>query len=58
MSKLLLVIDVQNDFINNNTLKVLDNIKNLIDSKMYDIVAFTRFINDEDSIWGRQPARR
>lgn len=51
MSKLLLVIDVQNDFINNNTLKVLDNIKNLIDSKMYDIVAFTRFINDEDSIW-------
>lgn len=41
MSKLLLVIDVQNDFINNNTLKVLDNIKNLIDSKMYDIVAFT-----------------
>ena len=50
MSKLLLVIDVQNDFINNNTLKVLDNIKNLIDSKMYDIVAFTRFINDEDSI--------
>lgn len=51
MSKLLLVIDVQNDFINNNTLKVLDNIKNLIDSKMYYIVAFTRFINDEDSIW-------
>lgn len=51
MSKLLLVIDVQNNFINENTSKVLDNIKNLVNSKMYDIVAFTRFINDEDSIW-------
>ena len=51
MSKLLLVIDVQKDFINEQTLKTLNKIKRLIDSKKYDIVAFTRFINDEDSIW-------
>ena len=51
MSKLLLAIDVQKDFINEQTLKTLNKIKRLIDSKKYDIVAFTRFINDEDSIW-------
>lgn len=51
MKKLLLIIDIQKDFINENTSKTLDNIKSLIDSPKYDMIAFTRFINDEDSIW-------
>ena len=51
MKKLLLIIDIQKDFINENTSKTLDNIKSLIDSQKYDMIAFTRFINDEDSIW-------
>lgn len=50
MSRLLLVIDVQKDFINENTSKTLSKIKMLVDSKKYDIIAFTRFINDEDSV--------
>lgn len=51
MSKLLLVIDVQRDFINEYTVKKLEDIQSLFDSGKYDIVAFTRFINDENSIW-------
>ncbi len=51
MSKLLLVIDVQRDFINEYTVKKLEDIQSLVDSGKYDIVAFTRFINDENSIW-------
>lgn len=54
MSRLLLVIDAQNDFINENTSKTLSKIKMLVDSKKYDIVAFTRFINDEDSVWYKE----
>lgn len=50
MSKLLLVIDVQRDFINEYTVKKLEDIQSLVDSGKYDIVAFTRFINDENSI--------
>lgn len=51
MSKLLLVIDVQRDFINEYTVKKLEDIQSLVDSGKYDIVALTRFINDENSIW-------
>ena len=51
MKKLLLVIDVQRDFINEHTLNTLNNIKILINSEKYDLIAFTRFINDKDSIW-------
>lgn len=51
MKKLLLVIDVQNDFINDHTKNTLIKIKELVNSNNYDLVAFTRFINDEDSIW-------
>ena len=51
MKTLLLVIDVQNDFINQNTYETLERIKQLVNSNTYDIVAFTRFINDENSIW-------
>lgn len=51
MNKLLLVIDVQNDFINEHTKNILNKIKDLADSNKYDLTAFTRFINDENSIW-------
>ena len=47
MNRLLLVIDVQNDFINEHTKNILTKIKELVDSNKYDLTAFTRFINDE-----------
>ena len=49
--KLLLVIDVQNDFIDSNNVHILDKISKLIYSNEYDDVVFTRFINDTESIW-------
>ena len=51
MKKLLLVIDVQNDFLNEHTIDTLDKIKELVESNDYDLIAFTKFMNDEDSIW-------
>ena len=51
MNKLLLVIDVQNDFINDNTKNVKDKISELVDSKEYKYIVFTTFINNENSIW-------
>ena len=45
MKKLLLVVDVQNDFINDDTKVLLHKISNLIDSNKFDKIAFTRFIN-------------
>ena len=46
---LLLVIDLQNGFINENTILSKETIKELIDSNKYDKVLFTRFINDENN---------
>ena len=51
MNKLLLVIDVQNDFINDNTVMVKDKIDKLIESNEYNNVVFTKFINNKNSIW-------
>ena len=51
MSNLLLVIDVQNDFINENTKEYVDKIQKLVNSNVYENVAFTKFINSEDSLW-------
>ena len=51
MKKMLLVIDVQNDFINEFTNIVKERIDELIKNNKYDEVVFTKFINDEDSIW-------
>lgn len=51
MKTLLLVIDVQNDFIDSNNVHILDKISELIYSNIYDEVAFTRFVNDKESIW-------
>ena len=46
---LLLVIDLQNEFINENTLSAEEEIKKLVNSDKYDRVLFTRFINDENN---------
>ena len=46
MKSLLLVIDLQNEFINDNTRYLIKKRDKLIDSKKYDDVLFTRFIND------------
>ena len=51
MNKLLLVIDLQNDFVNDNTKYIVDKIDKLINSNNYENIVFTRFINNEDSIW-------
>ena len=54
MSSLLLVIDLQNAFINKYTEKLPDKIKVIIDNNEYDHVAFTRFINFEDNIFEKK----
>ena len=46
---LLLVIDLQNGFINENTISSIEEIKKLVNSDKYDRVLFTRFINDENN---------
>lgn len=51
MSKLLLVIDVQKDFIKNTTKEYVSKIEELVNSNKYENVAFTKFINSEDSLW-------
>lgn len=51
MKKLLLIIDVQNAFINKKTKHILKRINSLLDSNTYDDVIFTRFINSKDSLW-------
>ena len=51
MNKLLLVIDVQKDFVNENTKPILKKIDELVNSNKFKNIAFTRFINDVNSIW-------
>ena len=51
MKSLLLVIDLQKSFINENTKYLIDRINSLVNSSMYDYVIFTKFINKIDSIW-------
>ena len=47
MNNLLLVIDLQENFINNNTKNVPNSIKKLIDSNIANHIVFTKFINDD-----------
>lgn len=54
MGSLLLVIDVQKDFINENTIKVLPKIEELIESNTYENVIFTQFINSENSPFAKK----
>jgi nicotinamidase-related amidase len=51
MKKLLLVIDVQNCFINENTKFLIKKITKLIDSNEYDDILFTKFINSKESVY-------
>lgn len=48
---LLLVIDLQKEFINENTRDVVEKIDNLIKTNKYDNIVFTRFINTDNSIF-------
>ena len=54
MNKLLLVVDVQNDFINDNTKLTLQKIQELINANEYKNIVFTKFINNENSNWYKQ----
>ena len=51
MKSLLLIIDLQKSFINENTEILLNKIDNLLDTNKFEEVVFTRFINSTDSIW-------
>ena len=51
MNKLLLVVDVQNDFINDNTKVTLQKIQELINANEYKNIVFTKFINNENGYW-------
>ena len=46
---LLLVIDLQNEFINQYSKSAINDIKTLIDTNNFDQIIFTRFINDKDN---------
>ena len=46
---LLLVIDLQNEFINENTIDSIKMIKELINTNNYDKVLFTQYVNDENN---------
>jgi len=54
VKSLLLIIDLQQGFINNNTEVLLNKIKVLLNEKKFDKVVFTRFINYTDSILYRK----
>jgi len=45
------VIDVQNGFINENTKDTVLKINNLVNQNRYKHIIFTRYINDENSIF-------
>lgn len=53
MKQLLLVIDMQNGFINEQTKHIIPNIECLIEhfTKRQSLIAFTRFINSPDSAY-------
>lgn len=47
--KLLIVIDVQKNFINENTEFLIDKIHQLLNTHKFDDVIFTKFINEQNS---------
>mgnify|MGYP002617402515 FL=1 len=51
MKKMLVVVDLQRSFINENTEFIIDKIKKLVNSNEFDKVIFTKFVNNEDSIY-------
>lgn len=48
---LLLIIDCQSAFINENTKQYVSKIENLVKENKYDYVAFTKYINNENSMF-------
>lgn len=54
LNRLLLIIDVQRNFINANTEDVLSNIQDLIDSKQFNFIAFTKYKNAVDGLFCRE----
>ena len=54
MNRLLLVIDVQSNFINEYTEDLIEKINDLIDSKQFDYVAFTQYKNALDGLFCRE----
>lgn len=51
MKSLLLIVDLQKSFVNDKTRKLSIKIEQLIESDKFDLIAFTRFINSEESLW-------
>ena len=51
MKSLLLIIDLQKSFINENTEMLLNRISDLLNAHKFEEVIFTRFVNSEESIW-------
>ena len=54
MKNLLLVIDVQKNFINEYTEDVISKIADLIEYKKFDFVAFTKYKNSENGLFARE----
>jgi nicotinamidase-related amidase len=54
MKQALLIIDVQNYFINKNTQHVPGNIKKLIERNNFPLIVFSQFINSADSQFVKQ----
>ena len=54
MNRLLLVIDVQSNFINEYTEDLIEKINDIIDSKQFDYVAFTQYKNALDGLFCRE----
>ena len=54
MNKLLLVIDCQNGFVNDNTKECVKRIDELVKSNQYHFVVFTKFINCKESRFYQQ----
>lgn len=48
--KKLIVIDMQQDFINENTEKSIEEINSLIESKKFDDIIFTRYIGSSEKL--------
>jgi len=51
MKKALLIVDVQQQFINKYTKNIPVKIRNFIDDNQFDLVVFSRFVNTPGSNW-------
>lgn len=58
MKKALIIIDVQNYFVNNTTKELPHKISSFIDKNNFEFILFTQFVNQEDSNYIKQLAWR